>query len=156
MACVLSGCLYLVDACWHNILLVIYLFTEQQIALNTPDVPVFTINFVWSTSHCYWLLLYVILGGFSGGASGKEHTCQCRRCKRQGFEHWVWSLKIPWRREWLTFPWRREWLPSPTFLPGESHGQRSLAGYSPLGQGFVSKLLVLHSKEFHEVVLFQI
>ena len=30
-------------------------------------------------------------------------------------------------------PWRREWQPSPVFLPGESHGQRSLAGYSPRG-----------------------
>ena len=28
-------------------------------------------------------------------------------------------------------PWRREWLPTPVFLPGEIHGQRSLAGYSP-------------------------
>ena len=29
------------------------------------------------------------------------------------------------------FPWRRKWHPTPAFLPGESHGQRSLAGYSP-------------------------
>ena len=29
-------------------------------------------------------------------------------------------------------PERREWLPTPVFLPGESHGQRSLVGYSPL------------------------
>ena len=29
--------------------------------------------------------------------------------------------------------WRRAWQPTPVFLPGESHGQRSLAGYSPLG-----------------------
>ena len=28
-------------------------------------------------------------------------------------------------------PWRREWHPTPVFLPGEFHGQRSLAGYSP-------------------------
>ena len=28
-------------------------------------------------------------------------------------------------------PWRREWPPTPVFLPGESHGQRSLEGYSP-------------------------
>ena len=28
-------------------------------------------------------------------------------------------------------PWRREWLPTLAFLPGEFHGQRSLAGYSP-------------------------
>ena len=30
-------------------------------------------------------------------------------------------------------PWRRAWQPTPVFLPGESHGQRSQAGYSPLG-----------------------
>ena len=27
-------------------------------------------------------------------------------------------------------PWRRNWPPTPVFLPGESHGQKSLAGYS--------------------------
>ena len=30
-------------------------------------------------------------------------------------------------------PWRRTWQPTPVFLPGESHGQRSLVGYSPQG-----------------------
>ena len=30
-------------------------------------------------------------------------------------------------------PWRKEWLPTPVFLPGEFHGQRSLAGYSSWG-----------------------
>ena len=60
--------------------------------------------------------------GFPGGASGKEPTCQCRRCKRHGFDPWV--EKIPWRKKWqLTL----------VFLPGESHGQRSLVGYSPWG-----------------------
>ena len=29
------------------------------------------------------------------------------------------------------FPWRRKWQPIPVFLPGKSHGQRNLAGYSP-------------------------
>ena len=28
-------------------------------------------------------------------------------------------------------PWRRKWQPTPVFLPGKSHGERSLAGYSP-------------------------
>ena len=32
------------------------------------------------------------------------------------------------------FPWRRAWQPTPVFLPGESQGQRSLAGYSPRGR----------------------
>ena len=42
------------------------------------------------------------------------------QCRRPGFE----AGKIPWRREWLL---------TPGFLPGEFHGQRSLAGYSPWG-----------------------
>ena len=32
-----------------------------------------------------------------------------------------------------SIPWRREWQPTPVFLPGEFHGQRNLAGYSPWG-----------------------
>ena len=56
--------------------------------------------------------------GFPGGASGKEPTCQCRRPKRRGFDPWVGKI-----------PWRRAWQPTPVFLPGESHGQRSLVGY---------------------------
>ena len=34
----------------------------------------------------------------------------------------------PWARN---IPWRRKWQPTPVFLPGKSHGQRSLADYSP-------------------------
>ena len=52
--------------------------------------------------------------------SGKESACQCRRCRRHWFISWVGKL-----------PWRRKWQHSPVFLPGKSHGQRSLAGYSP-------------------------
>ena len=56
-----------------------------------------------------------------GGARGKEPTCHCSLgVKRGQFNPWV--RKIPWRREWQY---------SPVFLPGESHGQRSLSGYSP-------------------------
>ena len=54
---------------------------------------------------------------------GKESVCQCRRHKRPEFDPWV--VKIPWRRECLS---------APIFLPGESHGQRSLEGYSPWGR----------------------
>ena len=45
---------------------------------------------------------------------------------------------MQWRRRLDTYigkiPWRREWQPPPVFLPGKSHGQRSLVGYSPLGR----------------------
>ena len=36
----------------------------------------------------------------------------------------------PWVRK---IPWRRKWQPTAVFLPEESHGQRSLVGYSPCG-----------------------
>ena len=58
--------------------------------------------------------------GFSGGASGKESSCQHRRHKRRSFETWVEKI-----------PWKRRWQPTPVFSSGESHGQRSLAGYDP-------------------------
>ena len=48
---------------------------------------------------------------------GKEATHQCRR---PGFDPWVGKI-----------PWRRKWQLTSVFLPGESHGQRSLVGYSP-------------------------
>ena len=37
----------------------------------------------------------------------------------------------PWVRK---TPWRRAWQPTPVFLPGESHGQRTLVVYSPKGR----------------------
>ena len=58
--------------------------------------------------------------GFPGGASGKEPACQCRRPKRLGFDSWVGKI-----------PWSRKWQPTLVSLPGKSHGQRSLVGYSP-------------------------
>ena len=61
--------------------------------------------------------------GIPGGTTGKKPTCQCRRLKRHGFNPWVGKI-----------PWRRTWQPTPVFLPRESHGQRSLAGYSPCGR----------------------
>ena len=43
----------------------------------------------------------------------------------------IWRFRFdPWVRK---FPWRRKWQPTPVFLLGESHGQRSLVGYSPWG-----------------------
>ena len=56
--------------------------------------------------------------GFPDGAHGKESTCQCRRCKRHGFDPWVGKI-----------PWSKKWQPTPVFLPGKFHWQRSLAGY---------------------------
>ena len=61
-------------------------------------------------------------GGFPGGVSDKEPAYQCRWHKKLGFNPWVGKI-----------PWRRAWQPTPVFLSGESHGQRSLAGYGSQG-----------------------
>ena len=73
-------------------------------------------------------LAFVELTGFPDGAHVKESACQCRRLqfgslkrlKRHQFDPWVEKS-----------PWRRKWQPTPVFLPGEYHEQRSLVGYSP-------------------------
>ena len=43
----------------------------------------------------------------------------------------VKNLPAVWETWVRKIPWRRKWQPIPVFLPGESHGQRSLAGYGP-------------------------
>ena len=58
----------------------------------------------------------------------KESTCQCRRRRRCWFDPWVCKI-----------PWRRKWQPTQVFLethgqPGKTHGQKSLADYSPWGR----------------------
>ena len=57
--------------------------------------------------------------GFPGGSAGEESACHAG----------VLGSTPGWGR----FPWRRKWQPTPVFLPGESHAQRSLGGYSPWG-----------------------
>ena len=76
---------------------------------------------------------------FPGRASGKEHTYQCRTCKKLGFDPWVG--KIPWRREWLLLllllsHFSRVWLYAtprrqPTRLPcpWDSPGRNTGVGY---------------------------
>ena len=58
--------------------------------------------------HTYMPILY------------KESACKCRR---HGFSPWVNKI-----------PWRKTCQPTPIFLPGKSHGQRRLVGYSPWGR----------------------
>ena len=55
--------------------------------------------------------LYHILLGFPGASDGKDSTCSAGRHR---FDLWVKKI-----------PWRREWQPTPVFLPGEFHEQRS-------------------------------
>ena len=64
--------------------------------------------------------LGVVPGCFPGSSAGKESACKSRR---PGFDSWVGKI-----------PWRGKWQSTPVFLPGKSHGQMSLVGYSPWGR----------------------
>ena len=59
------------------------------------------------------------VSGLPRCCSDKESACQCRT----GCNPWVGKI-----------PWGMKWQPTLVFLPGESRGQRSLAGYSPWGR----------------------
>ena len=97
------------------------------------------------------MAIYHFMCGFPGGSDGTESACNMGR---PGFDPWVG--KIPWRRETTDssiLAWRIPWTVyslcgrkesdtikglslhflSLGWVPGESHGQRSLAGYSPEG-----------------------
>ena len=70
----------------------------------------------------FFIVFYTILIGLAGlprWLSGKESTCQCRRGR---FDPWVGKIHVIMK-----------WQPTQIFLPGKSHGQRSLVGYSPRG-----------------------
>ena len=72
---------------------------------------------------CCLFILHKKAWGLPWWLCGKEPACRCRKHRRLGFDPWV--RKIPWRRKWQT---------TPVLLPGKSHGQRSLVGYSPQGR----------------------
>ena len=59
--------------------------------------------------------------GFPRWPSDKDSACQCRKHRRLRFSPWVRKI-----------PWRRKWQHTPVFLPGKSHRQRNLVGYSPV------------------------
>ena len=72
-------------------------------------------------SYCYldyFLYKKYLFWGLAilpGGLDGKKSACNAQRL---GFDPWVGKI-----------PWKRAWQPTPVFLPGESHGQKSLVGY---------------------------
>ena len=70
----------------------------------------------WACMHIH---LIITATSFPGGSVVKNIFCQCRRHR---FDPWFGKM-----------PRRRKWQPTPVVLPGKSHGQGSLVGYSPWG-----------------------
>ena len=128
----------LVGYLWRSLVLCFLILFLTGIGRQTEMVSLILQRWWWHCEDCvrdravfnkgntqcarqhYIACVYMYLWGFPGGANGKEPACQCRRHRRCRFDPWVGKI-----------PWKRAWHPTPVFLPGESHGQRSLAGYSP-------------------------
>ena len=114
----------------------IYSFSDSfPIQVITKCSASFPVVYIRSTMFIYLNSIYHCLkwpAGASHGLSGKEPACQCR------FNPWVRKI-----------PWRRKWQPTPVFLPGESHGQRSLGGYSPRGhkESDMTEVLSMHARK---------
>ena len=82
----------------------------QNAESHVPTLPILSHSHEVCLRHSYGLCWWF---------SGKESTYQCRTYR---FNPWVRKI-----------PWRRKWQPTPALLPGKSHQQRSLVGYSPWG-----------------------
>ena len=96
-------------------------------------------NRLWGFNNIssYWLILYALYSSFwvfelqwntslpwssQVDLAVENPPANARDIMRHRFDIWVGTI-----------PWRRKWQPTPVFLPRESHGQRSLVGYSPQG-----------------------
>ena len=90
--------------------------SSKLIPWLTDDINTLLCTHILRSGRAQWLRTW---RSFPGGASGKESACRHMRRKKLGFDPWVRKI-----------PRRRAWQPTPVFLPGESHGQRSLEGYS--------------------------
>ena len=88
------------------------------ISIHSPCQAVYTAKQWWRDGGVGKNIVDV----HSRWCSGKSSACPCRRCERCGFDLWVGKI-----------PWSRKWQPTPVFLLRKSHGQRSLASYSPWG-----------------------
>ena len=112
----------------HFLLQCMKVKSESEVAQSCPtlsdpmdcSLPGSSVHGIFQASVLEWGAI-----AFSAGnASGKEPACQCRSHRRYGFSPWVG------REDAL----RGAWQPTPVFLPGKSHGRRSLVGCSPWGR----------------------
>ena len=92
-----------------------------------------------SDSSTSYFVIYIPFGA-SLVAQLVKNLLQCRR---PGFDPWVRKI-----------PCRRKWQPTPGPLPGEFHGQRSWAGYSPWDLQELDRLCDFHFHIFFIPFLF--
>ena len=86
--------------CFRKVVQCVHRYVTESSLWNVVHVDGFSPeeSGVWNQPAENCLIAKYELGSFPAGTSGKEPACQCRRCKRRGFDPWVG--KIPWRRPW--------------------------------------------------------
>ena len=90
--------------------------TREPTDNKLTGVVVFQQNFLYKSRWQVYLACSHSLTGFPAGISGKEPAYSAGDLKDR-----------------VQYPGGGKWLPTPVFLAGESHGQRSLEGYNPQG-----------------------
>ena len=101
-----------------------HFLSRHELVFDIKELEVLQHIFIYSFhKHKSLLCARPCARGLLWELSGKESGCQWRRHKRCRFDPWVGKI-----------PWKRKRPPTPGFLPGKSHGQRSLTGYSSWGQ----------------------
>ena len=97
----------------------------------------------WSWWHSSSQCLYLILSGKSGYFVGIKNVLEANKYCLSFFSFLFCDEFAP------SPTCRRKWQPSPLLLPGESHGQRSLTGYSPWGHKHWMRLKWLTQAHLH-------
>ena len=89
-------------------------------------------------SSCPWALCFLSPGLFPPFIGASPPQLPGKVCQEDKFSAASQTWRLPrWHSgfdPWVgKMPWRRKWQPTPVFLPGEFHGQKSLVDYSPWG-----------------------
>ena len=111
----------------------LYLFvSEAQSFIET--------NVLKIVKYCSKIQSFYTTQGLPKWLSGKESACQCRRRRRSGFDPWVRKISC-----------RSKWQSTPVFLPGKTHGQRSLGAtvhsVARAGPDLVTKQVQQHTAQ---------
>ena len=102
------------------------LISHMEILFCVMSVQACCLSFYvrfWKFVFVAFIYIYIIpWWNFKDSLGWLRGYSVCPQCGRSGFNPWVRKI-----------PWRRKWQPTPIFLPEESHGRRSLVGYSLWG-----------------------
>ena len=158
----MNGCWILSNASSASIEMIMWLLSFVYFVYHI-DWLAYVEPYLWSWDESHMALVcglfYVLLDSVCEYSVDKFHICIHQRYwpiifflvlssvlvsgwwwLHRGLPWWLrwWRIHLQFRRlgfdPWVgKVPWRRAWHPTPVFLPGESHGQGSLVGYSPWG-----------------------